>query len=241
VRQLGDKLKVIGDADPRVGTLLDAGPDFGRLGVPVGEPVVIRPSEAGQLELPPDTQVVYVVRDGATGEVLKVGETTSGEALDARFGRYELAGRRLGVDVQIEVRPVVVPEGEGIRPYEQRVRDQVDWGARGRLPWDNTPIEGLGPRLGRGGPGTPFEPLPGGSPLRKAGWTWNERGELVPPGGAPAPSFRRANAPPPEHEVRTLIAAARGDVEAAATAADVSKATFYRWLRQYSLRASDFS
>jgi hypothetical protein len=239
LRSLGDRLRVIGDADPRIGPLLDAGPDFSRLGITVGEPRIIRPDGVDSLNLPPDSKVLYIVRD-QDGNVLKVGETTAGEPLEARFDRYARAGSRLNLELKIEVRPVTVPEGQGIRAFEQSLRDQVDWGASGRLPWDNTVLDGLGPRLGRPGPGTPFEPLPGGSPLRKQGWYWNERGELVPPGGGPAPSFRRSNAPPPADAVRSRIAAAEGDVEAAAEAAGVSTRTFYDWLRRYGIRPADF-
>ncbi|MGQ0773195.1 MAG: hypothetical protein ACT4NY_02050 [Pseudonocardiales bacterium] len=240
LRDLGDRLRVIGDANPRVGAMLDLGPDFSRLGISVGEPQTIRVADAASLDLPPGQQVLYVVRDRATGQILKVGETTAGAPLEARFGRYELAGRRLGVDVEVEVRPVDVPEGQSVWTYEQSLREQVDWGERGRLPWDNEKIIGIGPRLGREGPGTPFEPLPGGSRLRREGWTWNERGELVPPGNAPPPSFRRANAPPEVDAVRTRIAQAGGDVEVAAQAARVSPRTFYRWLQRYGIDPSEF-
>jgi hypothetical protein len=238
VRDLGDQLKAIGVVEPKVGVLLEGGPDFGKLGVEVGEPIVIKPSEAGSLDLPEGSKVLYVVRDKNTGQILKVGETTAGGPLEARFDRYRLAGERLNVDVEIEVRPVTLPEGQGIRGPEQLLRDQVDIGTS--LPWDNTVLEGLGPRLGRGGPGTPFEPLPGGSRLREEGWYWNEKGELVPPGGGPPPAFRRSNAPPPENEVRDILAKAGGKVTKAADDAGVSVQTIYNWMKRYGLKAGDF-
>ncbi|MER5269079.1 hypothetical protein ABTZ99_44005, partial [Actinosynnema sp. NPDC002837] len=240
IRDLGDELRAIGDADPAVGRVLDRGPDFDRLGVPVGEPRFIRPDDAASARIPDDAKALYVVRDKSTGEILKVGETTGGDPLKDRFGRYALAGRRLGIDLEIEVREVSLPSGGRIRSYEQSLRDQLDWGARDRLPWDNTPVESVGPRLGRVGPGTPFEPLPGGSRLRQEGWYWNEQGQLVPPDGAEPSTFRPQNAPPPATEVRGLIADANGHVGAAAERAGVSDRTFYRWMERYNLRPSDF-
>ncbi|MER6960285.1 hypothetical protein [Streptomyces sp. NPDC000618] len=239
LRDLGDRVHAISE-DARILHLLEKGPDFSKLGITVGEAQVISPGETGKLTVPADAKILYVVRDRASREILKVGETTAGSALEARFDRYDRAARRLQKNIEIEVRVATLPEGEGIRHYEQRLRNQVDWGARNKLPWDNTEIAGLGPRLGRRGPGTPFEPLPGGSPLRKQGWTWNEKGELVPPSGSAAPSFRRSNAPPTADAIRTHLATAGGDVQVAAAAANVTRSTFYRWIRLYNINISDY-
>ncbi|MFE3906221.1 hypothetical protein ACFXPY_39730, partial [Streptomyces sp. NPDC059153] len=239
LRGLGDRLRQISE-DAGILHLLENGPDFSKLSIPVSDPQTIKSGDVEKLDLPAGTKILYVVRDSSTREILKVGETTAGPPLTARFDRYDRAARRLDKKVEIEVRTVTLPQGQGIRQHEQDLRDQLDYGASNRLPWDNTEIAGIGPRLGRRGPGTPFESLPGGSPLRREGWQWNENGELTPPNGAAPPSFRRANAPPEESVVRGFLSTHGGDVQAAATAAGVSGTTIYRWLRRYNIDISDY-
>ncbi|WP_437310854.1 eCIS core domain-containing protein [Sorangium sp. So ce388] len=110
---------------------------------------------------------VYVLRDAQTGEILKVGRTTS-ETLEGRFGDYltashkELSGRQL----QVDVAPVTVPDTPGLNTLtkvedatrsnvertilDTRAGAELDASGSRALPWDNTDS-----RLGYEGPGTP--------------------------------------------------------------------------------------
>ncbi|WP_405610625.1 hypothetical protein [Streptomyces sp. NBC_01508] len=103
LRRLGDELRDI-SRDAGILALLEKEPDFSRLEITVSEPQIIGPGEYRSLELPVDVKILYVVRDGDTREILKVGETTSGRPLVARFDRYQRAADRLGKRVESEVR-----------------------------------------------------------------------------------------------------------------------------------------
>jgi hypothetical protein len=64
-------------------------------------------------------------------------------------------------DVEIEVTPIQATNRSQAKKIEYGVRSDLE--SQGQiLPWDNE--RG---RLGRKGPGTPFESLPGGSSLKK--------------------------------------------------------------------------
>src|SRR5262249_54560230 len=131
---------------------------------------------------------------------------------------------KLGLKLRLEVREVELPEslGNKVEYYEKQIRQQLDYGAGDLMPWDNTPTPGIGPRLGRPGPGTPFEQLPGGSKLRKLGYRMNDKGIWVPPDGFTAPV---ASGPriPAEKDVRALLDNAGYSVKTAARNEEVSE------------------
>jgi hypothetical protein len=89
--------------------------------------------------------IVYVLRDKRTGELLKVGQTTSKKFI-GRFEKYVTAGKRNGRDLALDV--FEVPLGKrGL--VEGQIRGNL--GAKpGSLPWDNQ-----NGRFGRPGPGVP--------------------------------------------------------------------------------------
>ncbi len=113
--------------------------------------------------------IVYVLRDKATGQVLKVGKTEVG-TFRGRFEKYALAAKQNGRELVVDV--FTVPKGSTrtLESIEAEVRRGVG-AISGDLPWDNT--QG---RLGRPGPGVPGTRLP--RRLREQGYRW-ENGELV--------------------------------------------------------------
>ena len=106
------------------------------------------------------SQVVYVLRDIATGEVLKVGKTTV-SSLEGRFGEYVSAGNKWGRKLAADVYTLRKRPGRTVQVFEKEIRAGLE-NMGHRLPWDNT--DG---RLGRKGKGIPA-PKPiseGGSDL----------------------------------------------------------------------------
>jgi hypothetical protein len=166
------------------------------LGVELGTRKVTRTTDFADLDIPDETPVLYVLRDVDTGAVMKVGQTTMGSGSDARFSRYDSAGSELGITLELEVNPVTDLKGQKIETPEGRLRAALE--DQGHImPWDYTEphryrdVRGLGRggRLGREGPGTPFEPLPGSSSsrLRREGYEW-ERGDVPSKGYLQPPS-----------------------------------------------------
>ncbi len=92
--------------------------------------------------------LVYVVRDKTTGQLLKVGQTTS-EKFIGRFEKYVTSSNKTGRALEIDAFEVEINQRGAI---EGQIRRQL--GAEpGTLPWDNS-----GGRLGRPGSGTPSTP-----------------------------------------------------------------------------------
>nr|WP_229430014.1 DUF4157 domain-containing protein [Pseudoduganella umbonata] len=212
---IADSLHALGMAEPRLGAAIDNPNVFQRVYDPAdvdtaGRPRVRTDDLGGETAprtsapigkvpelklpngtpLPEGTPLLYVLRDKETGAVLKVGETAVGTAAEARFERYRFAAEELDVRAVIEITPVTDLRGRKITDYESDLRARME--AAGHImPWDYTRVEGSGGmgRLGRAGPGTPFESLPGSatSKLRRDKWDWERgdtprKGYLLPPG-----------------------------------------------------------
>jgi hypothetical protein len=88
--------------------------------------------------------LVYILRDGKTGELLKVGQTTRSRFI-GRFEKYVSAGNRTNRSLVLDVFETAKNRGR----IEIEVRKYL--GGMFNLPWDNT-----AGRLGRSGPGIPF-------------------------------------------------------------------------------------
>jgi hypothetical protein len=219
------------------------GGTMGQLDVKVTSHERIRAADHEKLQLDPDADVLYVLRDVETGAVLKVGKTTGGSTVD-RFATYERAGRRLGRDLQIEVATIATPRGRTPQEFESALRAQLE-GEGQIMPWDNS-----GNRLSREGQGTPYAPLggsPGNDPVTgkpipgmRDEYMWDASGNLVRRDGRPIPAFVRKNAAPTREEVTVLLTDHGGDVEAIAAATGRSPRSVYRWLTDYGIRMSDF-
>jgi hypothetical protein len=94
------------------------------------------------------SQVVYILRDSKTGELLKVGKTTV-KSLPGRFGEYVTAGNKWGRKITADVYTLRKRPWRTVNAFEKEIRaGLVKTGHR--LPWDNT--DG---RLGRKGKGIP--------------------------------------------------------------------------------------
>jgi hypothetical protein len=113
--------------------------------------------------------VVYILRDKATGEIMKVGKTEPGGKLLRRFEKYDVAGRKLKRDLEVEAFTVPKTAGRSVETFEKELRSTLE--AQGhKLPWDNTQQRLSKPGLPRPGPGVPTSAIP--SRLRKEGWQW---------------------------------------------------------------------
>lgn len=186
--------------------------------------ITIDPTLASRIRFPGAPDLVYIVRRG--GEILKVGKTTSAQA-GARFGVYRRAGERLEWDLQIEVIPVSPRSGQTVEGVEADLRSRF---SEEPMPWDNT-----SGRLGRGGPGTPWDSFRRTG--RWEGWGWSDDGRFIPVSeGARMPEPRVQI--PSRAEVHDLLTRTRGSVAEAAELAregGVSQTTIRRWLRLYGL------
>lgn len=87
---------------------------------------------------------VCVLRDAKTGELLKVGQSTS-KTFVGRFEKYVAVGRRTGRELVVDAFEVPLAR-RGV--IESEIRRHL--GSMFPLPWDNT-----GRRLGVPGPGLP--------------------------------------------------------------------------------------
>ena len=101
-----------------------------------------------------ESEIVYILRDGASGEYLKVGKTTVTEIF-GRFGQYTTAGNKWGRKLVVQCWRYAARAGESAEEFEAGVRATLE-GAGEKLPWDNTPVSGRGPRLNRSGQGIPM-------------------------------------------------------------------------------------
>jgi len=205
-RRLGREEPRLGDAINQPSRILpDPQAPHGRvqfrdLGVELDTPDVRPIGKFVELNIPDNTPVLYVLRDIDTGAIMKVGQTTMGSGSDARFQRYHRAGEELGIHLELEVTPIRDLRGQSIEAAEGRLRAQLE--DQGHvMPWDYTPPHsyrgpGMGSagRLGRIGPGTPFEPLPGSSRLRREGYQW-ERGDVPSKGYLQHPTRHTGVAP----------------------------------------------
>ena len=99
------------------------------------------------------TQIVYVLRDATTGELLKVGKTTVGEIAD-RFGEYVAAGNKWSRKLAADAWTIRARSKTNVEAFEKEMRAGLE-SAGARLPWDNTRVPGKGPRLDRPGQGIP--------------------------------------------------------------------------------------
>jgi hypothetical protein len=112
------------------------------------------------LNLDPDAQIIYVVRDKRSGAVAKVGET-DGQGMRATFEKYATASEGIGMgprQMEIEVNVVSIGEARGLT--QRQARRAVETELRHRLegeghiqPWENYDPAG---RMGREGSGIPF-------------------------------------------------------------------------------------
>ncbi|WP_308367695.1 MULTISPECIES: DUF4157 domain-containing protein [unclassified Microbulbifer] len=207
--EIAGHFRRLGELEPRLGEALnhparivpETGAPHGRistvdLGVDTGTRQVKPIENFADLDIPDGTPVLYVLRDRETGAVMKVGQTTMGTNSDARFGRYHTAGSELGIRLELEVTPIANLRGQKIEVPEGRLRAALE--DQGHvMPWDYTKphqyrdVRGQGRlgRLGREGPGVPFESLPSSkySRLRREGYDW-ERGEVPSKGYLQHPS-----------------------------------------------------
>ena len=213
------------------------------LGVETGRPQVVDVKDFNSLKLEPNTQVLYVLRDRRSGAILKVGKTVSGEKLQQRFKRYNLANARLkdleqDLELQLEVTSLGDLQGKTAQYYEELLRGQL--GNEGNiLPWDNTTN-----RLDRQGPGTPFEPLSSKSSLRKEGYNWNDKGYLL-KDGAPVEfvrKIRKDSTKPTKEELIELLVKYEGDTKKIAEelGIDSKKSTLGVWLNSYQLKSTEY-
>ena len=87
---------------------------------------------------------MYILRDAKTGELLKVGQSTSGTFI-GRFEKYAAAARRNGRELSLDVFEVPLAQRGAVEGEIRRTLGNLF-----SLPWDNTQR-----RLGFSGPGVP--------------------------------------------------------------------------------------
>lgn len=94
------------------------------------------------------TQIVYILSDSRTGEVLKVGKSTR-RSFKARFGEYVSAGNKWGRKLKVTMFTLRQRSGKTVGQFEAEIRAGMERAGH-RLAWDNT-----NGRLGRVGKGIP--------------------------------------------------------------------------------------
>jgi hypothetical protein len=94
------------------------------------------------------TQVVYVLQDSTTGELLKVGKTDV-DSIFTRFNEYVTAGNKWSRKLAVDVWTFRGRSLTKVEAFEGEMRAGLER-AGARLPWDNTKN-----RLGRRGQGIP--------------------------------------------------------------------------------------
>lgn len=163
-------------------------------------------------------QAIYILRDAASGAVLKVGIA---ENHLTRLTQYANAGRKLGRQLMLDVAVVTPRSGTTIRDVEVSLRNRLDQEGQ-VLPWDNT-----GGRLGRSDRGTPFV-HPVGKHLM-----WDANGHLVTKGsGVAPPAVTRVNAT--ADELADLIDRGLSNKQIAKTKG-VATSTVRRWRKRFGL------
>jgi hypothetical protein len=185
--------------------------------------------------LDPETRLVYTVRDKETGAVLKPGETQV-ETSDKRFRNYAKAANATDLEIEIEVTPIPQAKDQSeAKSIEYRLRDNLE-GQGNIMPWDNE-----NSRLGRQGPGTPFEPLPAKktSRLRREGYEWNKQGHLTNEAGE-GTNIPRLNAAIPEEQLRALMIKYKGKKKEIAAALNMDYETLRRQMIRAKLYSEDF-
>ncbi|MEO1336484.1 MAG: hypothetical protein AAFV29_12615, partial [Myxococcota bacterium] len=140
--------------------------------------------DASHLSLPEGANLLYVLRDRATGAVVKVGVTDftahPSRGSSARFQKYKRAASDLEQGLRLEVTEVTDLHGQTRDQSETTLRERLERESH-IMPWDYE-----GQRMGRVGRGVPFE-HPIRKDLKAAGWAYATagvaKGYLVPPGG----------------------------------------------------------
>ena len=181
----------------------------------------IEPSDWRSITLRPGEDAVYIVRDPASGSILKVGcaGPSCGGATDlSRFTQYSNAGNKLGLNLEVDVAVVRTRGGETIRDVETRLHKRVE--SEGHiLPWESS-----GGRLGRVGRGIPFV-----HPSQK-NLMWDADANLVVKGSGAQPSQPTRQFRPSPEELADLIDQGQS-VRQIAEDRGVHTSTVYRWLR----------
>ncbi len=213
--QIAKKFQELGQQHPVVGRALNEPSQIANVLTTGSQTRTFNPSETVTIMqeqgLDPQTRLVYTIRDKQTGAVLKPGETVV-ENSDERFRRYERAARGTNLEIEIEVAPIPQAQNRSqAKGIEYRLRDDLE-GQGNIMHWDNE-----NNRLGRQGPGTPFEPLPGtkSSRLRQEGYTWNDKGHLTNETGEAA-NIPRKNAAMTKEDLRKLMIKHQGNQRAIA-------------------------
>ncbi|HBE58963.1 MAG TPA: hypothetical protein DEG17_21045 [Cyanobacteria bacterium UBA11149] len=112
-----------------------------------------------------NTNLVYILKDSSTGEVLKVGKTDN---FKRRFADYMTAQGHTGRKLEIETYPVPTSERIPLETFETHLRQKLVSEGH-KLRWDNTDS-----RLGYEGRATPGILSP---QEKEAGYHWN--GEVL--------------------------------------------------------------
>jgi hypothetical protein len=104
------------------------------------------------------------------------------------------------------------------------------------------PVWGNRNRLDRESPGTPFEPLPGGSSLPKEGFDWNKEGYLLKDGATAtfARKTRQDSKQPSKEELIKLLVEYQGDTKKIAEKLDRPKSTMGVWLNRSGLLSTEY-
>lgn len=163
-------------------------------------------------------QAIYVLRDKKSGAVLKVGIAKDNLR---RVTQYSNAGKKLNLELELDVAIVQPRGGKTIRDIETSLRNRLE-GEGHILPWDNYPSG----RLGRSDRGTPFV-HPVGKNL-----IWDEHGNLVQKGTGKAPPRTMRGSSSPE-EVAQLLHEGLS-VPEIAKRKGVHVSTVYEWRKKWA-------
>lgn len=168
-------------------------------------------------------QAIYILRDRASGAVLKVGLA---ENHLGRVTQYSNAGNKLGLDLELDVAIVQPRGGKTLRDIEADLRNRLE-GEGHVMPWDNYPTG----RLGRSDRGTPFV-HPVGKDLM-----WDEHGNLVQKGTGRPPARSRRGVSTPE-EVAQFLRDGLTNAEIARIKG-VDPSTVSHWKKRWATQIAD--